>query len=234
MSLGACSVSRRSFQPLGDGLGALALAGAFLLFALGVKGSGGIFRSCRRTSSSLGVLDMGHALEPTATLPEHYHAFGRIAQAFVGCEVLYGHIIARITNSDDGNTFFLLSGTSYDGRRQLIKTIINELPEPHKTVGSDLVEKINDKAVLRNNVAHNGWMKGKRAESIKPIVMKAKGRLITLGISHNEKDWLAAELHAEADEILTRTLALGMFFQQLGVQIGPYDGEDQSPNGGGS
>ena len=35
-----------------------------------------------------------------------------------------------------------------------------------------------------------------------------------------EKDWLASELDAEADEILARGLAVGMFFKKRGIRFG--------------
>ncbi len=69
---------------------------------------------------------MANDLETKEILPEHYHAFGRIMQTFVACENMYAHIIGRITATDDGNTFFLLSYAGYEAKKNIIKTIISE------------------------------------------------------------------------------------------------------------
>jgi len=39
-------------------------------------------------------------------------------------------------------------------------------------------------------------------------------------IAHNERDWTAKELHAEAKEILDRAYILGAFFKDRGIDIG--------------
>jgi hypothetical protein len=61
-------------------------------------------------------------LEPEFLLPEHYHAFGRIVQAFVAVEDFYTGIIANRIGVDNGNAFFLLSNTGYEGVHKIMKT----------------------------------------------------------------------------------------------------------------
>jgi hypothetical protein len=194
-------------------------------FALGVKGFGGVFSIRARTASRelSGALDMPRSnLEAKFVTKDHLYAFGRIIQAFVSVETLYGHLILRILQVDDGVGPLLLSGHGYDGLKNLLKTIISalDITDDDKEAALKLVDRIGDKANLRNNVAHNGWKKGKRKGSIKPMVIKTKGTLKLLGVGHNEKDWTAAELHVEAQEILDRAYALGAFFKDRGLDIG--------------
>lgn len=169
---------------------------------------------------------MGHELEPKYITPEHYHAFGRIVQAFVAVEDFYTEIIGNIVGVDSGNAFFLLSNSSYDGVKNIIKTITSglDIPEDQKKEGAALIDKVHDKATLRHNVAHDAWVAGKRPKSIKPIVLKAKGRLVAKGPFNNEKDWTAEELEAEANLILERALAVGMFFSKFGAYVPKQNG----------
>ena len=91
-----------------------------------------------------------------------------------------------------------------------------------------MLDRVGDKSVLRNNVAHTSWRKGRRPGSIKPLVVKAKGKLFLLGAHHNEKDWTAEELNAEADEILDRAFAVGLYLRGHGVKLGAESEETEN------
>ena len=168
---------------------------------------------------------MTNPLEPKHLSPEHYRAFGRIVQAFVSVEALYAHIVIRSLKVDDGAGAFLLSNQGYDGLKNMLLSAVNEshLTEPEIDEISALIEKVNKKSALRNNVAHCSWKPGKRPGSIKPLVLKTRGTLKVLGIEDNEKDWMAPELDQEAEEILQRGLAVGIFFRDRNIPLGKLD-----------
>jgi hypothetical protein len=165
---------------------------------------------------------MPNPLEPKHLTPEHYRAFGRIVQAFVSIETLYAHIIKRSLSVDDGAGAFLMSGYGYDALRNMLLAAISEsaLSAPENEEVTALIDKVHKRANLRNNVAHCSWKPGRRPGSIKPLVLKTRATLKVLGIEANEKDWLIAELDAEADEILARGLEVGVFFRDRGIPLG--------------
>ena len=171
---------------------------------------------------------MWDSLEQKFMTPDHYKAFGRIVQAFVSVETVYSHIIMRTLKVEDGAGMFMLSGYGYDGLKNIIKSMISEgnLSEAEAKEVLDLMDKVNDKSNLRNNVAHCPWKPGRRPNSVKPLVLKTKGTLKILGIEHNEKDWTPPELEAEAGEILKRCLAVAQFFADRGVVLGNTEEHD--------
>jgi hypothetical protein len=161
-------------------------------------------------------------LEAKHLTREHYRAFGRIVHAFVSIEALYAHIVVRSLAVDVGVGAFLLSNQGYDGLKNMLLTALNEseLTGAEIEEVSDMIAKVNKKSDLRNNVSHCTWKPGRRPGSIKPLVLKTRGTLKVLGIEHNEKDWLVSELDEEADEILERGMAVGVFFRDRGVPLG--------------
>ena len=172
---------------------------------------------------------MDEPLEPKFLTSEHYRAFGRIVQAFVSVETLYAHIILRVFKIPDDAGAFVMSAYGYDNLKNFIKTMVSEwgASEEDKKACGDLIDGLKTKYKLRNYVAHTPWKPGHRAGSIKPMVIKTRGTLVILGTEHNEKDWTAEELHAEATDILQRGIAVAAFFQDRGVDLGnPEQAED--------
>ncbi|HWY61813.1 MAG TPA: hypothetical protein VNW15_07935 [Rhizomicrobium sp.] len=176
---------------------------------------------------------MAHSLEPTFILPEHYHAFGRIVQAFAAVEYLYKIIAGRINTASDGATLFLMCNTGYEGAKNILTAIINglDISEDKKKSGLDLIDAVHKRATLRNNASHNTWTEGRRPKSIKPIVLRARNKLVTLGTGHNEKDWTAVELNQEADLILEGADAVTSFFVSLGIDLGEENKGDKGGSG---
>jgi hypothetical protein len=67
---------------------------------------------------------------------------------------------------------------------------------------------------LRNDIAHNVWRKGRRAGAIKPMSMSARGALKLLGSEHNEREWTAPQLKAEAQKIHELGVDLAKFMRR--------------------
>jgi hypothetical protein len=165
---------------------------------------------------------MPHSLEPAFISDAHYKAFGRIIQAFVKVEIWYALLLERILKIESASASLMFAAYSYDSLKNLLKAVITEssIPEADRAEGIKYVDKVNDKATLRNNVAHNAWKPGRKDGNIKPMVLKTKGSVFILGTEHNEKEWTAAELDAEADEILMRAVKVVEFFGLRGIKIG--------------
>lgn len=155
-------------------------------------------------------------------------AFGRIIQAFVSVETVYAHLLEAILKIEKPSAPLVFAAYGYDALKNLLKAVITESNQPEAEIAEciKLIDKVHDKSFLRNNIAHNSWKPGHRAGSIKPLVLRTRGSMFILGIEHNEKDWLAKELHAEADAILERALAVALFFKLRGVVIGGDDGTE--------
>ena len=115
----------------------------------------------------------------------------------------------------------LFSQHSYDSLKNLLRVCIDhaDLGEADYKEINDLIDKIHKKSLLRNNVAHNLWVKGRRTKSIKPLVIKTKSSLLIKGVDHNEKEWTSAELRAEADEVLRLGHLIGEFFSKRGIPV---------------
>lgn len=168
---------------------------------------------------------MAESLEPKFISRDHNAAFGRIVQAFVTAQVVYQHVLEKTFRLDTAVAALMFSAYGYDQTKNLLKATISEsgLPESERKLGISLIDKVNDKAALRNNIAHCSWKPGQKPGTLRPMVMKTRGSVFILGIEHNEKEWAADELHAEADEILARVLRVAQFFTDRGLDIGTDD-----------
>lgn len=160
---------------------------------------------------------------------EHYTAFGRIVHAFARVETILAEAIRCLLKMSTEQAAVSLSQYGYEQLRGLLQAMIEEAsaPKNHKEEFLDLIAAIHKKAPLRNNVAHSVWRAGRKDKTIKPFVLKMKGKMFVLGTHHNEKDWTAEELHAEADDILLRLSNLHQYLVKEGLFVQP-----KAPQGG--
>jgi hypothetical protein len=86
---------------------------------------------------------------------------------------------------------------------------------PYASKGlDDLMDRAKSIFALRNDIAHCSWKKGRRAGTIKPISLSARGVLKVLGSEHNEREWTANQLFAEATRIHQFGLELVEFMKR--------------------
>src|SRR5712664_4054405 len=69
----------------------------------------------------------------------------------------------------------------------------------------------------RVQATHCTWMQGTKSGTIKPLMMSARTVLKMLGIEHNEKQWTAAELHAEVKRFQEVGKDLALFMKRYGL-----------------
>ncbi|MGX1099977.1 hypothetical protein [Amorphus sp. MBR-141] len=158
---------------------------------------------------------------------DHFAAFGRILHAFARVESLYEAAIMSALELEPFQAAMTLAQSGYEQKKQLLFAIIEESSASADQAKEfkKLIDAISAKSALRNNIAHCVWRGGKRTGSIKPFVIKTKAKLLLLGHSDRERDWIAAELHAEADDLLERASAFKTFLADHGMLPAGTPGE---------
>ena len=142
--------------------------------------------------------------------PAHYTGFGMIVNMVAELDTLLDEMILAMLNNKSLFALPLLTFLSIKDKRDYIIAISKEsnLP-PYAIDGLEkLMKRVKNAASLRNTVAHCGWKKGRGPDTIKPMKLNARETLKMLGIEHNERDWTAKELIAEAKK-----------FQELGRDL---------------
>lgn len=145
---------------------------------------------------------------PYHVTDDHLMGFGAIINSTAILETTLELLILRLIGSDPikrqaetANAMILMSKLQTKAKTDFLKTLDGEAFSWSGTGLTAILDDLKPKTDLRNNVAHCEWVPGKRPSSIKPIFVGAFGKLRLLGGQDNEKDWTAAELKNEANEI---------------------------------
>ena len=80
-----------------------------------------------------------------------------------------------------------------------------------------LMDRVRKARGLRDQIAHCTWTAGTKPGKIKPLAMSARTVLKMLGIKHNEKQWTAGELNAEAKRYRELGHDLAGFMKRTGL-----------------
>jgi hypothetical protein len=157
---------------------------------------------------------------------EHYTGFGMIVHMCSHIDAMIDRIIVSMNKSHALPQFYpLLTFLSSRDKRDYVIALakISTLP-PWAVNGLEtFMDRAKTAFALRNDVAHNLWRRGRRKGTIKPTVLSARGVLKILGISHNEREWTASQLIAEAQKIHALGVELNMFMRS-------YDLDPPLPN----
>jgi hypothetical protein len=115
---------------------------------------------------------------------EHYSAFGMIITMTCHLDALLDQIIVAMTKTTNEPAFYpLLTFLNARDKRDYVSAMarISTWP-PYVSKGLvDLMDRAKSVSTLRNDIAHSVWRKGRRAGSIKPMTMSARGALKLLG-----------------------------------------------------
>jgi hypothetical protein len=151
---------------------------------------------------------------------EHYAGFGMVITMTCHLDGLLDQIIVAMTKSANEPAFYpLLTFLGANNKRDYIKAMakVSKWP-PYAIEGlSDLMDRTKSAFAVRNDIAHCTWKPGRRKGSIKPIFLSARGVLKVLGSGHNEREWTAAQLEAEARKIHELGLDLAKFMHRYGL-----------------
>jgi hypothetical protein len=151
---------------------------------------------------------------------DHFAAFGMIVTMTSHLDALFDQIIVAMTESANKPAFYpILTFLSAKDKRDYIQAMARISTWPPYAI--DGIMRLMDRAKtvfsLRNDVAHLVWRKGRKPGTIKPMSLSARSVLKVLGSEHNEREWTAAQLEAEAHKIHELGLELARFMDRYGL-----------------
>jgi hypothetical protein len=190
-------------------------------FFLVLCGFGGVVKNARTTflnfgsCSGFGDFVMPDEKDLYPVTSEHALWFGVIISEFARFEMRLHVAAAGILGTDMGTAMILLGDMTLRKKIQTIRhlnTTIGINGQINKDVKSALAST-RKLSKLRNQIAHAGWIQGRRPNSIKPLSLLLAGEEPkSLGAHHNEKDYLPEDLKNEAEKV---TRASVKFYEVL-------------------
>jgi hypothetical protein len=149
---------------------------------------------------------------------DHYTAFGMIVHIVAEIDGLLDQIIITMVRGE----LTILPLLTFVGTKDKMGYIVAIAKEsnlsPIAINGLEgLIKRAGKVHSLRNQIAHGGWIAGQRPGTIKPMTIYARETLKLLGIEHNEKQWTADELKAEATRYKRVGTDLATFMKRYGL-----------------
>jgi len=145
---------------------------------------------------------------------DHYAGFGMIVHLTSTIDSSLDQIIVAMTQTGAQPAFYpLLTFLNNKDKRDYITAMakVSRWP-PYAVKGlADLMERVKTAFALRNDIAHCVWKPGRKRGAIKPISLSARGVIKALRSDHNEREWTAEQLIAEASRI-----------HQLGIELAHF------------
>jgi hypothetical protein len=153
---------------------------------------------------------------------DHFAGFGMVITMTCHLDDLLDHIIVAMTKAEI-TIAPLLSLLNVNEKRDYIVALAGVAAWPPYAIDglTRLMKRTEEAFKLRNDIAHNVWRKGRRPGTIKPISIRARRTLKMLGSGHNEREWTAAQLEAEARKFHQLGLELAQFMKQYGLAPPP-------------
>jgi len=151
---------------------------------------------------------------------DHYTGFGMVITMTCHVDALLDRIIVAMTKTAVEPAFYpiLTCLTTRDKRDYIVAMAgISTWPPAVVETLTHLMKRTKSAFEVRNSIAHCVWRKGRRSGTIKPMSMSARGALKLLGSEHNEREWSAPELMAEAEKIHQLGTDLAAFMKQYGL-----------------
>jgi hypothetical protein len=163
---------------------------------------------------------------------EHYAAFGRIVNTIANIDgLLDGVITAMVQAKQKEIVLPLLTMLSSKSKIDYIVAIGKESTMSPAAIKEleKLMDRVRRARGLRNDIAHCTWMPGTKPGTIKPLAMSARTVLKMLGVKHNENQWTANALNAEANRYRELGHELADFMKRTGLLPGSTKREPPSP-----
>jgi hypothetical protein len=158
------------------------------------------------------------ATAPNHITNEHYAAFGRIINTIADIDGMLDTIIVAMVQGGL-QVLPLLTMLNSKSKIDYIVAIGDESNMSPNSIDElkKLMCRVRKAHGLRNRIAHCTWMQGTKPGTIKPLEMRARSALKMLGIEHNEKQWTAGALNAEADRFRELGHELADFMKRTGL-----------------
>jgi hypothetical protein len=181
------------------------------------------------SASSANIEAVGHSVMANSKSPDsgfghmtrdHYAGFGMIMHLTSMIDGALDQIIVSMTRTATQPAFYpILTFLSNKDKRDYITAMakVSRWP-PYAIKGiADIMDRVKTAASLRNDIAHCVWKPGRRKGAIKPVSLSARGVLKALGSDHNEREWTADQLMAEAKRIHELGTELAQFMKNYGL-----------------
>jgi hypothetical protein len=155
---------------------------------------------------------------PNPITHDHYAAFGLIIRIVADIDGPFGpdhHCNSERPTFDSANSYNARHKDKMDYIDAMAK--ISTLSPITANGLEKLISRVRGVQGLRNQIAHSGWIAGRRSGAIKPVAMRAHGALKLLGVEHNEKGWTLSELRAEAKRYEEVGTELALFMKRYGL-----------------
>jgi len=149
---------------------------------------------------------------------DHYAAFGMIINTIADIDGLLDKIIIAMVKGQPTILPLLTLLSSKEKIDYIVAIAKISTMSPIAINGLEkLMDRVRKAHSLRNQIAHCTWIQGTKSGTIKPLMMSARTVLKMLGIEHNEKQWTAAELHAEVKRFQEVGKDLALFMKRYGL-----------------
>jgi hypothetical protein len=154
---------------------------------------------------------------------DHYRAFGKIIARFAGLEMILEAALAAMLKMQPGLAPLVMTTLRYEQKRDLLRTLNSMADWPSETRDEfdRLIKNADSVNKTRRYVAHSMWKPGRKVGRIKPMAITAKGDVKMLGMHHNEKEYSATDLEAEAKRIADIAQRFRRFLDHHGL-LAPY------------
>lgn len=156
---------------------------------------------------------------PSGLTDEHYCAFGKIINYFARLEVILDAALTHALDMRITRAPLVMATLRYEQKRDLLLTLVTmtSWPQEIRDEFTRLIKEVNTVNTLRRYVAHSTSKRGRKPGHVKPMAIKAKGKVDILGMRHNEKEYSVADLEAAAARMADIGYRLQNFMSRHGM-----------------
>ena len=151
---------------------------------------------------------------------DHLFLFGVIINTFAEIEIQMQFAAAGMLDTHLGTAIIMMGDTPYRQKQQTLRHL-NTTTGIGGQINQEMVailDDLNKRSKLRNQIAHSAWVNGQGPGTIKPMQVQLRGkRPRELGHWHNEKDYTVDDLKAEAQKLGAIHQRFGKLLEQTGL-----------------
>lgn len=147
--------------------------------------------------------------------------FGAIIYWYAQVEFGVKSVLAGVLDIHMYDMMILAEPYSAANLRNVAKSIVKDsaMNKANQTIFIGLVGEFGTFGTIRNTVAHRRWTAGTRPGSIRAVGLDIRsGAAKSLGLDPSEKDYLAADLFAQAEKLIELNLRFVRFIQTSGLE----------------
>lgn len=132
----------------------------------------------------------------------HTHALGLIVTRWAILEDMLRWGIVRLFFKEEIGGFIVTGQMEYRHKRDIFRAWISVLQDaPAIKELASILDEIERLSKIRLLAAHRMWVRGRKPGAIKPMSFESRGNVRMRGHDHNEPNFTAEQLEAEAKAI---------------------------------